>query len=105
MHFLGYRRKPSGKLDSRSPGLGVWSDWPDLNDLCGWANVALEWVGPNSEVVTVTEGIISDPNIFVRATINNNNNYVEPSMNSHPLMPVAFSCQRSSSVNANTGPN
>ena len=45
MHFLGYRRKPSGKLDSRSPGFGVWSDWPDLNDLCGWANVALEWVG------------------------------------------------------------
>ena len=68
--FLGYRRKPNGKLDSHSPGFGVWSDWPDLNDLCGWCNVALEWVGPNSEAVNVSEEIISDPNISVRATTN-----------------------------------
>ena len=33
--FLGYRKKPSGKLDSRAAGFGVWSDWLDLNDLCG----------------------------------------------------------------------
>lgn len=38
--FQGYRRIPNGKLDSRSPGFGVWSDWRDLNDLCGWSNVA-----------------------------------------------------------------
>ena len=32
--------------------------------------MSLEWVGPNSEAVSVSEGIISDPNISVRATIN-----------------------------------
>ena len=42
-HFLGFRRKPSGKLDTHSAGFGVWSDWPDLNDLCVRTGVSLEW--------------------------------------------------------------
>lgn len=69
-NFLGFKTKPSGKLDSRSPGFGVWSDWPDLNDLCGWCEVALEWAGSNSEAVNVSEEVISDPSISVKATIN-----------------------------------
>ena len=64
------RRNPVGKLDSRSPGFGVWSDWPDLNDLCCWAGVTLEWMGSDSEAVEVSEEVISDPNISVRATVN-----------------------------------
>ena len=67
--FLGFKRKHSGKLDSRSPGFGVWSDWLDLNDLCCWADVTLEWVGSNSEVLAVLEDFISDPNVSVRATM------------------------------------
>ena len=67
--FLGFRRKLSGKLDSRSPGFGVWSDWLDLNDLCCWADVTLEWVGSNSEVMAVSEDFISDPSVSVRATV------------------------------------
>ena len=47
----------------------MWSDWPDLNDLCGWSEVDLEWVGPNSEPVEVSEDIISNPSISVKATI------------------------------------
>ena len=68
-HFLGFRKKPNGKLDSRSPGFGVWSDWPDLNDLCGWSDVALDWMGLDSDAVNAEE-IISDPSISVKATIN-----------------------------------
>ena len=44
-HFLGFKRKNSGKLDTHSAGFGVWSDWPDLNDLCIRTGVSLEWVG------------------------------------------------------------
>ncbi len=65
-----FGRKPSGKLDSRSPGCGVWSDWPDLNGFCCWADVSLEWAGTNSEAVEVSEEVISDPSISVRATVN-----------------------------------
>lgn len=42
-NFLGFRRKDSGKLDSQAKGFGVWSDWPDLNDLCNRTGVELEW--------------------------------------------------------------
>lgn len=38
-HFLGFKRKSSGKLDSHSAGFAVWSDWPDLNDLCFHENL------------------------------------------------------------------
>ncbi|KAK6294301.1 hypothetical protein J4Q44_G00351310 [Coregonus suidteri] len=40
-NFLGFRRKANGKLDTRAAGFGVWSDWPDLNDLCNWTGVEL----------------------------------------------------------------
>ncbi len=66
--FLGFKRKPSGKLDTHSAGFGVWSDWPDLNDLCVRTGVSLEWVRSDSESVRVSEDIISDPLTYVRAT-------------------------------------
>ncbi len=66
--FLGFKRKPSGKLDTHSAGFGVWSDWPDLNDLCVRTRVSLEWVRSDSESVRVSEDIISDPLTYVRAT-------------------------------------
>ncbi|XP_023844346.1 uncharacterized protein [Salvelinus sp. IW2-2015] len=40
-HFLGFRRKANGILDTRAAGFGVWSDWPDLNDLCNQTGVEL----------------------------------------------------------------
>ncbi|KAL1247165.1 hypothetical protein QQF64_022541 [Cirrhinus molitorella] len=40
--FLGFKRKSSGKLDTHSTGFGVWSDWPDLHDLCVRTEVSLE---------------------------------------------------------------
>ncbi len=66
--FLGFKRKPSGKLDTHSAGFGVWSDWPDLNDLCVRTGVSLEWVRSESESVRVSEDIITDPLTYVRAT-------------------------------------
>ena len=68
-HFLGFKRKPSGKLDTRSPGFGVSSDWPDLNDLCIQAGVSLEWARSDSETVEVSVDIITDPLTSVRATV------------------------------------
>ena len=66
-HFLGFKRKASGKLDTHSAGFGVWSDWPDLNDLCIRTGVSLEWVRSDSEMVAVSEDCISDPLTQVRA--------------------------------------
>ncbi len=54
--FLGFKRKPSGKLDTLSAGFGVWSDWPDLNDLCVRTGVSLECVRSDSERVRVLGG-------------------------------------------------
>ena len=39
--FLG-----SGKLDTQAAGFGVWSDWPDLNDLCN--RMSVNWNGHNT---------------------------------------------------------
>ena len=66
--FLGFRRKPSLKLDTRSPGFGVWSDWPDLNDLCVRVGVALDWAKPGSVTVPVAEDIVTDSAVLVQAT-------------------------------------
>ncbi|KAI2658189.1 Poly(ADP-ribose) glycohydrolase [Labeo rohita] len=62
-HFLGFKRKPSGKLDTHSVGF----DWPDLNDLCVLTRASLEWVRSDSESVRVSEDIITDPLTKVRA--------------------------------------
>ncbi len=67
-NFLGFKRKPSWNLDTRSAGFGVWSDWPDLNDLCVRTGVSLEWVRSDSETVRVSEDIITEPLTYVRAT-------------------------------------
>ncbi len=67
--FLGFKRKPSGKLDTHSADFGVWSDWPDLNDLCVRTGVSLEWVRSDSESVRVSEDIITDPLTYVRTTV------------------------------------
>ncbi|ROL43499.1 hypothetical protein DPX16_17320 [Anabarilius grahami] len=67
-HFLGFKRKSSGKLDTHSAGFGVWSDWPDLNDLCVRTGVSLEWAKSDSRTVRVSEDIITDPLTYVRAT-------------------------------------
>ncbi len=66
--FLGFKRKPSGILDTHSAGFGVWSDWPDLNDLCVRTGVSLEWVRSDSESVRVSEDIITDTLTYVTAT-------------------------------------
>lgn len=39
--FLGFKRTPSGKLDSLCAGFSVWSDWPSLYNLCCWADAGL----------------------------------------------------------------
>ncbi len=65
--FLVFKRKPSRKLDTHSAGFGVWSDWPDLNDLWVRTGVSLEWVRSESESARVSEDIITDPLTYVRA--------------------------------------
>ncbi|XP_055721691.1 estrogen receptor beta-2-like [Salvelinus fontinalis] len=42
-NFLHFWRKANGQLDTRAVGFGVWSDWPDLNDLCNRTGVELRW--------------------------------------------------------------
>ena len=69
-NFLGFRRKHSGKLDSQAKGFGVWSDWPDLNDLCNRSGVQLKWTSLNTQTeVPVADDLITDPCIAVEATI------------------------------------
>ena len=67
--FLGFKKKPSGKLDTNAPGFGVNSDWPDLNDLCDWTGVSLEWKRADNETVSVSKSVITDLSINVRATV------------------------------------
>ena len=69
-NFLGFRRKDSGKLDTQARGFGVWSDWPDLNDLCNRTGVQLKWTKPNTPTeVPVTDELVTDPSVVVEATI------------------------------------
>ena len=65
--FLGFKKKPSGKLD-----FGVNSDWPDLNDLCNlsyWTGASLEWKRADDETASVSESVITDLSINVCATV------------------------------------
>lgn len=67
-NFLGFRRKDSGKLDSRAKEFEVSSDWPNLNDLCMWSGVQLKWTTPNTEIkVPVSDDLIIDPCVAVEA--------------------------------------
>ena len=67
--FLGFRKKPSGKLDTRAKGFGVRSDWPDLNDLCSSNNIQLNWIHTSGEQVNVSEELIMDLNVHAEATL------------------------------------
>ena len=67
--FLGFRKKPSRKLDTRATGFGVRSDWPDLNDLCNNNNVQLNWIHTSGEQVSVSEEVIMDSNVHAEATL------------------------------------
>ena len=40
--FLCFKIKENGKLDIRTPGLSVHSDWMDLNDLCHRSGLQLK---------------------------------------------------------------
>ena len=67
--FLGFKQKPSGKLDTNAAGFGVNSDWPDLNDLCNWSDVSLHWGRDDTEPVHVTEAVVTDEAVSVCATV------------------------------------
>ena len=71
--FLGFRKKPSGKLDTRAKGFGVRSDWPDLNDLCNNNNIQLNWIHISGEQVSVSEELIMDLNVHAEATLHHDN--------------------------------
>ncbi len=68
--FLGFRKKPSGKLDTCAPGLGVRLDWPDLNDLCNSSQIHLSWRDAQNHKVVVSDALITDNNISVQAVLN-----------------------------------
>lgn len=59
----------SGKLDSRDKGFGAWSDWPDLNDLCIQSGVQLKWTKHNTQIVPLSDELVTDPSVAVEATI------------------------------------
>jgi len=42
----------SRKFDTHSAGFGVWSDWPDLNDLCVRTGVGAVWGSPRTSLLT-----------------------------------------------------
>ena len=71
--FLGFRKKPSGKLDTRAKGFGVRSDWPDLNDLCNNNIIHLNWIHISGEQVSVSEELIMDLNVHAEATLHHDN--------------------------------
>ena len=58
-------------MDTHSTGFGVRSDWPGLNDLCARTGVSLDWVKSDSDTVTISEDVIPDCLISVRATVTN----------------------------------
>ncbi len=72
--FLGFRKKPSGKLDTCAPGFGVRSDWPDLNDLCNSSQIHLSWRNAQNHTVVVSDALITDNNISVQAVLNIDDN-------------------------------
>ncbi|KAJ8351372.1 hypothetical protein SKAU_G00228480 [Synaphobranchus kaupii] len=68
-NFLGFKRKVSGKLDTRAAGFGVWSDWPDLNDLCNRAQVELKWTKTDSQIdPMISDALVTDPCVAVEAS-------------------------------------
>ena len=64
--FLGFRKKASSKLDTHAAGFRVRSDWPDLNDLCNWTGVDLQWSGVDTTHNTPYEIMIKDKNSVPR---------------------------------------
>ncbi len=67
--FLGFKLKQNGKLDIKTAGFGVRSDWLDLNDLCQRTGLQLSWQGPDGAVVVLNENIITDPHISTLAVL------------------------------------
>ncbi len=57
------------KLDIKTAGFGVRSDWLDLNDLCQRTGLQLSWQGPHGAVVVLNENIITDPYISTLAVL------------------------------------
>ena len=58
--FLGFKKKPNGKLYINTPGFGERSDWLDLNDLCYRANIQLRWKNTSGQPVELNDNIITD---------------------------------------------
>ncbi len=69
LRVLGFKLKPNGKLDIKTAGFGVRSDWLDLNDLCQRTGLQLSWQGPHGAVVVLNENIITDPHISTLAVL------------------------------------
>ncbi len=67
--FLGFKLKVNGKLDIKTAGFGVRSDWLDLNDLCQCTGLQLSWQGPDGAVAVLNENIITDPHISTLAVL------------------------------------
>jgi hypothetical protein len=65
--FLGFKIKDNGKLDIKTAGFGVRSDWMDLNDLCHRSRINLKWAGPDGTPVALNS-VVMDPLINVCAT-------------------------------------
>ena len=76
--FLGFKRKSNFKMETHCAGFGVWSDWPDLNDLCVRVGVSLDWVKPDTETIIISEDLITDCLISVRATIVDTGHHLSP---------------------------
>ena len=70
--FLRFK-KSSGKLDTQAAGFGVWSDWPDLNDLCNRMAVKLEWTQHNSNTAPqASDAVVTDPSVTAEVTVHHN---------------------------------
>ena len=65
--FLGFKITNNGKLDIRTAGFVVRSEWMDLNDLCHRSGINLKWAGPDGTPVALNS-VVMDPLINVCAT-------------------------------------
>lgn len=66
---LDFYRKHSSRIDTHSACSVVWSDWPDLADLCVRTGVTPHWVRSDSRTVIVSSDITAD-HLIPTVTVN-----------------------------------
>ena len=86
-NFLGFNRKPHGKLDGQAQGFCLSSDWPDLNNLCRRTGTELKWT---SHLNPERSLIVEDPSGVVEARLHHKSiiHLLQPRTSRHTLLSI-----------------